>query len=222
MEIKEFDFSQLQAQLTLSIAEPRQDVVFLWADMETGGLNGRLENGELGSEYYPIFEMAFKLTDRALNEITEPLRVVVYQSEEMIERSSVWALEKHEETGLLKEVRENGVELYSAETMILEWLVSVGVGPYDRKAQTGAVLAGNGIHFDRSFITAQLPRLNQYLYYRQMDVSAINIACLAWRPDMYEEVRQAKEYRHEAMADINESIDEAHVYKQHIERGIDM
>lgn len=216
MEAKTFDHSQL----TVSIKREVTD--FLWIDLETAGLSGLLENGELGSQYYPIFEIAAKLTDRALNEIAEPIRLVIYQDEAMIARSSQWALDKHEETGLLKEVRENGITLETAETMLLDWLAKAGVGPYDRNAKTGAVLAGNGIHFDRSFITAQMPRLNDYLYYRQLDVSSINMGCMAWRPDMYEEVKQAKAYRHEAMADINESIDEAHVYKQHIERGIDM
>ncbi len=216
MESKVFN----HPELTVSIA--RTDTVFIWVDLETGGFNGRLENDELGSQYYPIFEIAAKLTDRSLNEIAEPIRLVIYHDESMIARSSKWALDTHEKSGLLSEVRGNGVTLETAEVMLIEWLGKAGVGPYDRKAKSGAVLAGNGIHFDRSFITAQMPQFNDYLHYRQLDISSINIGCLAWRPDLYEEVRQAKEYKYEAMADINESIDEAHVYKQHIERGVDM
>lgn len=41
----------------------------LWLDYETGGLNGRLENGEWGMEYYPILEVACIVTDGELNQL---------------------------------------------------------------------------------------------------------------------------------------------------------
>lgn len=211
MEIKTFDFNQL----TLSTA--RQDSVFVWIDIETGGLNGLLENNQIGAMYYPIFEVALKVTDKDLNEICDPLCMTIYQDEDDIAKCSEWALKTHAESGLLNRVRNDGVELVDAEAMILEHLSSNGVNPYNVKAKSGGVLAGNGIHYDRSFIMCQMPRLNSYLYYRQNDVSSVNMSMMAWNPDLYEEVKQAKEYKHEAMADINESIDEAHVYKQFIE-----
>ncbi len=212
MEVKEYDFSKLYP-----VNNPLDEAALIWLDMETGGLNGLLENGELGCQYYPIFEIAIKVTNRELVELCEPLRLVIYQSEDMIGRSSSWALEKHKESGLLKEVRENGIELDTAERLILEHLALNGIGAYDKRSGTGGTLAGNGIFFDRSFILAQMPKINAYLYYRQFDVSAINLGARMWNHDLYEETRLAKEYRHEAMTDINESIDEAHVYKKRLE-----
>ncbi|MDC5753542.1 oligoribonuclease [Vibrio europaeus] len=212
MEIKEYDFSK-----HYPVNNPLEEAALVWLDMETGGLNGRLENGKLGCEFYPIFEIAVKVTNGELVELCEPLRLVIYQSDDMIARSSSWALEKHTESGLLKEVRENGIELDTAERLLLEYLAYNGIGAYDRKAGTGGILAGNGIFYDRSFILAQMPRTNAYLYYRQFDVSAINLGARLWNHDLYEETRLAKEYKHEAMADINESLDEARVYKKRLE-----
>lgn len=71
------------------------ELTLLWGDLETGGLNVRLDNGELGMNYYPIFEIAIIVTDSELYPIGEPLRLVIHQSEEMISRSHEWAIETH-------------------------------------------------------------------------------------------------------------------------------
>ncbi|WP_217495112.1 oligoribonuclease [Vibrio sonorensis] len=212
MEMQQYDFGAL-----FPVTNARSEISLVWIDLETGGLNGRLENGEVGGAYYPIFEIAVKVTDTELVELCEPLRLVVYQDDEMIARSSKWALESHTESGLIKEVRESGITLDEAERILLSHLASNGVGAFDRKAGAGAIMAGNGIHYDRFFIALQMPLLNAYLYYRQFDVSAINVGARMWNKELYEETRLAKEYKHEAMADIQESLNEALVYKKRFE-----
>ena len=67
-----------------------------------------------------------------------------------------------------------------------------------------ARLAGNSVRLDANFIDEFLPRTSAHLHYRILDVSSIAFeAC---------EVRGVqpfkKDYLHEAMSDIRESIDE--------------
>lgn len=181
-----------------------------WLDLETGGLNGRLDNGKLGMEYYPILEVAMIVTDSELNQVGGPLHIVIHQTEERIAECSEWAIDTHTKSGLLDQVRESTITLKQAESMIMEHLKSIGVEKYDRKAKTGALLAGNSIMFDRSYIMCQMPILNDYLHYRQLDVSVFNLAVRMLQPEIEERV--VKEYKHEALADIRESIEEYAVY----------
>lgn len=213
MEAKQFNFSALVE----AMVEVRRSVDLVWIDIETGGFSGQLENGELGSSYYPILEVAVKVMDRDFNLLTDPLCIAIYQDEASIAKCSEWALKTHTESGLLKRVREDGISLEDAEDAILSQLASIGIAPYNRKAQSGGVLAGNGINFEHMFFACQMPKLNAYLDYREMNVSAFNVAALMWNKKLYTEAREAKQYKHEAMADINESIDEMKLYLPLIE-----
>lgn len=183
----------------------------LFGDIETGGLNGRIENGKLGMEYYPIFELAFIVTDANLEQIGEPLRLVVHQSEDNINKSHAWALDAHEKTGLLKEVRLSELTLERAEKRVIAWLMSLGIKKYNRKDKTGAMFAGNSIMFDRSYLMCQMPELHEYMHYRQLDVSALALATRLWKPELEKQV--VKNYKHEALADIKETISELKVYR---------
>jgi oligoribonuclease len=187
---------------------------FIFGDIETGGLNGRLDNGVLGMEYYPILELAFILTDKDLNQVGDPLRLVVHQDDESIDRCHAWALDTHTKSGLLDEVRASTLSLVDAEQMVIDWLNVLGVAKYDGKTKQGVVFAGNSIMFDRSYIMCQMPMLHAFMHYRQLDISAIALAARAWNPELELKAVSAKLYAHEALADIRESIEELRVYKQ--------
>jgi len=186
----------------------------IFGDIETGGLNGRLDNGRLGMEYYPIFEIAIIVTDTDLNQVGDALRVVVYQDDIDIAMSHEWALKTHTESGLLREVQASGTTLKDAEQVILDYLEGLGVAKYNRKNHSGGIFVGNSIMFDRSFIMCQMPELHDYMHYRQLDISALALAARFWNPEVEQEVREAKQYAHEALADIKESIDELRIYKR--------
>lgn len=181
-----------------------------WLDLETGGLNGRLDNGKLGMEHYPIFEVAMIVTDADLNQVGLPLHIIIHQTEDRIAECSEWAIDTHTKSGLLDQVRESTISLEQAEAIIIDRLKSFGINEYNRKEKTGALLAGNSIMFDRSYIMCQMPTLNDYLHYRQLDVSAFNLAVHMLQPEIEERV--VKECKHEALADIHESIEEYRVY----------
>lgn len=186
---------------------------FAHGDIEAGGLDGRIENGKLGMEYYPIFEIAFIITDTDLNQVGEPLRLVIHQSDEMIARSHEWALKTHTESGLLNEVRASKITLEQAESIIIVHLKSLGIEKYNVKKRTGAVFSGNSIKYDRNFFTCQMPVLNDYFHYRQLDISVLALAARAFMPELEKDVTARKEYKHEALADIQESIAELKAYR---------
>jgi len=186
---------------------------FLFGDIETGGLNGRLANGQLGMEYYPIFELAIVVTDKDLNQVGSALRVVVHQSDDIINHSSQWAIDAHTKSGLLDEVRSGVYSLAECEQQILDHLKAMGIAPYNRETKEGVIFAGNSIMFDRSYILCQMPRLHEFLHYRQLDISAIALAARAWAPELEKKAVGMKQYKHEALADIRESIAELKCYK---------
>lgn len=185
----------------------------IWTDLETGGLSGQIETGELGCSHYPIFEIAIIVTDSDLNEIGKPLHIFVHQEEEDIAKSHQWAIDEHTKTGLLDNCRKYGVELASAEQMILAHLKALGVPQYDRKEKTGGVMAGNSITLDRMFISAQMPNFESYMHYRQLDISGIAMAARLWAPEAARSAIEHKKYLHEALSDIRESIAEAKAYR---------
>ncbi|MCS6114477.1 oligoribonuclease [Shewanella baltica] len=189
---------------------------FIFGDLETGGLNGRLDNGQLGMEYYPIFEVAFIVTDTELNQVGEALHIVIHQDDESIARSHEWALDVHTKSGLLDAVRASSVSLAQAEQMVIEHLKALGIPKHDRKAKTGVVFAGNSIMLDRSFIMCQMPELHEYMHYRQLDISALGLAARAWAPEVERKAVEAKQYQHEALADIRESIAELKYYRDEL------
>jgi oligoribonuclease (3'-5' exoribonuclease) len=97
--------------------------------------------------------------------------------------------------------------------MILDHLQWLGIDAYDRETKTGGILCGSSIMFDRTYLMAQMPELHEYLHYRQLDVSAINLAMRMFNPDLAEQATDFKKYTHEALPDIRESIEELRIYR---------
>lgn len=58
-----------------------------------------------------------------------------------------------------------------------------------------------------------LPLFDAYLHYRIVDVSTLKELAKRWRPEVLAGV--AKEGKHEALADIHESIEELRHYRRH-------
>jgi oligoribonuclease len=58
-----------------------------------------------------------------------------------------------------------------------------------------------------------MPDLEAFFHYRNVDVSTIKELCKRWRPELVAGFK--KQQRHEALADIYESIDELKYYREH-------
>jgi oligoribonuclease len=77
-------------------------------------------------------------------------------------------------------------------------------------------LCGNSVHQDRRFLARHMPRLESYFHYRNLDVSTLKELARRWKPEIMAGL--TKHGRHEALADIYESIEELRYYRSHFLR----
>lgn len=195
-------------------------------DIETGGLSGyvELETGERvhGAAYYPILQIALvvpAIDDMGLLDIEagHSLIVNVWQDKSALSRLNDYVLKMHTNSGLLNDIETgNGADylandIQDAEQYIIQWLAGVGVAKFERKAGTGAMVYGNNISFDMTFIDAQMPELARYFHYRKIDVSAINVlARTIWHEKEIPMIE--KQLAHTALSDIKETTKELNEY----------
>ncbi len=170
----------------------------VWLDMEMTGLS-IVDN--------VVLEVAVVITDSQLNVIAESPSFAIKQPAEELAKMDKWNVSTHTKSGLLKRIEEFGVELEFAEKEILKLLkkhIAKGCSP----------LCGNTIHQDRKFIVKFMPQLEDYLHYRNLDVSTIKELARRWYPKVYDGFK--KHNKHEALADIYESIEELKYYRANL------
>jgi oligoribonuclease len=73
-------------------------------------------------------------------------------------------------------------------------------------------MCGNSICQDRRFMARWLPQLEAFFHYRNLDVSTLKELARRWKPEVYRSFE--KKSRHEALADIYESIEEMRHYRR--------
>lgn len=168
----------------------------VWADCEMTGLD--IEKDE-------ICEIAVIVTDDQLKPVDEGIQVVIKPSAEAMANMGDFVRQMHTDSGLLAEI-DTGVSLESAQEQILAYL-----GKFITDPKT-APLAGNSIGTDRMFIIHQMPKLDAFLHYRNIDVSSIKELVRRWYPRVYFQLPK-KTGTHRALADIRESIQELAYYR---------
>lgn len=167
----------------------------VWMDLEMTGLDPELER---------ILEIATIITDSNLNIVSQGPVIVVKQSEKLLASMDEWNTEHHTASGLVDRVRAEGVTESEAEQITMEFVsryVDAGESP----------LCGNSIGQDRRFLAKYMPRLEQFLHYRNLDVSTVKELAVRWRPDISSNI--LKKGTHRAIDDIKESIEELKYYK---------
>ncbi|MEO6200429.1 MAG: oligoribonuclease [Cryobacterium sp.] len=169
----------------------------VWIDCEMTGLD--LDNDEL-------VEIAVVITDFDLNLIGPGLDIVIKPDASALENMGDFVRDMHTSSGLLDEL-PNGVSAADAEYQVLEYVLKYI--PAEQKAP----LAGNSIGTDRAFLAKYMPRLDNQLHYRNVDVSSIKELARRWYPRVYFQA-PAKDGGHRALADILESIRELSYYRQ--------
>ena len=169
----------------------------VWIDMEMSGLVPERER---------IIEVAMVVTDSALNTIAEAPVYVIHQSDEVLDGMDAWNKSTHGKSGLIEKVRASPLGEAEVEQALLAFLKE-HVPP-----QTSP-LCGNTVHQDRRFMFRYMPLLEAYLHYRILDVSTLKELARRWRPQLAAGL--AKQGKHEALADIYESIDELRYYREH-------
>lgn len=168
----------------------------IWIDCEMTGLS--LEKDVL-------VEIAVLVTDSELNIIGEGIDLVIKATTEQLAEMNEFVTQMHTASGLITEI-PHGISLESAEDAILAYLVRAGT------IEGKSPLAGNSVSVDRNFIARDMPRLNQYLHYRTVDVSSIKELARRWYPKIYF-AAPAKTGNHRALGDIQDSIEELKYYR---------
>jgi oligoribonuclease len=169
----------------------------IWIDCEMTGL-------DLGND--ALVEIAVLVTDSDLNVIGEGVDVVIRATQAQLDAMNDLVRQMHTSSGLITEI-PSGISLSVAEEKILEYLKSVGTEPGK------SPLAGNSVSVDRNFIARDMPKLNEYLHYRTIDVSSIKELARRWHPKTYF-ASPAKTGNHRALGDIRDSIAELAYYRQ--------
>jgi oligoribonuclease len=153
-----------------------------------------------------LVEIAVVITDYELNIIDPGLDLIIKPNPASLENMNDFVRNMHETSGLINEI-PNGISAAEAETLVLEYVLKFI--PADQKAP----LAGNSIGTDRAFLTKYMPRLDDQLHYRNVDVSSIKELARRWYPRVYFNA-PAKDGGHRALADILESIRELAYYRR--------
>ena len=169
----------------------------LWVDMEMSGLNPDTDR---------VLEIAIVVTDGQLNVMVEAPVLVVHQEDGVLARMDSWNRATHARTGLIDRVKASTLTESEAEERMIAFL--------EQHAPSGvSPMCGNSVHQDRRFMERYLPRLAAFFHYRNLDVSTLKELVKRWRPDLTAGI--PKEGKHEALADIYESIEELKYYREH-------
>jgi oligoribonuclease len=168
----------------------------VWIDCEMTGLD--LEVDEL-------VEIAVVITDFELNVLDPGLSIVIKPDASALANMSDFVRDMHTTSGLIEEI-PHGKSLAEAEYEVLEYVLK-----FAPTART-APLAGNTIGTDRMFLAKYMPRLDNHLHYRNVDVSSIKELARRWYPRIYFNAPE-KNGGHRALADILESIRELDYYR---------
>ena len=174
---------------------PQNAANLIWIDLEMTGLV---------PETHRIIEIATIVTDTNLELLAEGPVIAVHQSGADLAIMDEWNTRQHGQSGLTQRVKESRVSEKEAERLTVEFL-NQWVPP------NKSPMCGNSICQDRRFLARWMPRLEAHFHYRNLDVSTLKELVRRWKPELK---AFSKEGKHEALADILESIEELKFYRK--------
>ncbi|MGQ4583585.1 oligoribonuclease [Lysobacter sp. F60174L2] len=167
----------------------------IWIDLEMTGLD---------TDNDSILEIATVVTDPNLEILAEGPELAIHHPLQRLEAMDDWNRNQHRKSGLWNRVLEQGVSMEEAEERTLAFLaawVPANASP----------ICGNSICQDRRFLHRQMPALEKYFHYRNLDVSTLKELARRWAPDVLAGV--GKEASHTALSDVHDSIAELRHYR---------
>ena len=180
---------------------PQDASRLIWIDMEMTGLKPDSDR---------IIEVALVITDGELNTVAEAPVWVVHQADEVLDAMDSWNKGTHGRSGLIEKVRTSVQDEATVEAQALAFL-------QEHVPAKASPMCGNSICQDRRFLARHMPLLEDYFHYRNLDVSTLKELARRWKPDLMKGV--PKEGKHEALADVHESIMELKYYRREFIRA---
>lgn len=167
----------------------------IWIDMEMSGLKPDEDR---------IIEVALVVTDSQLNTVAEAPVLVVHQEDGVLDGMDSWNKSTHAKSGLIDKVKASMLVDAEVENAMLSFLQQY-------VPERESPMCGNSICQDRRFLARWMPRLEAYFHYRNLDVSTLKELAKRWRPEIASGL--VKHGKHEALADVYESIEELKYYR---------
>ncbi len=177
---------------------PERSTNLIWIDLEMTGLCTQNDT---------IIEIATIVTDKYLTELAEGPVFAIRQSVETMDAMDEWNTRQHGNSGLTARVLESATSASQAEQATIEFLkewVDEGASP----------MCGNSICQDRRFLAREMPVLEKFFHYRNLDVSTLKILASLWAPNVARGFE--KDSAHLALSDIRDSIEELAWYREHL------
>ncbi len=178
-------------------SSPDRSTNLIWIDLEMTGLCTRTDS---------IIEIATVVTDKYLTELAIGPVLAIRQTSATMDSMDEWNTRQHGQSGLTARVLESGLSAADAEqatvAFLKEW-VDEGTSP----------MCGNSICQDRRFLAREMPILEKFFHYRNLDVSTLKILAALWAPEVAKGFQ--KESSHLALSDIRDSIEELKWYREH-------
>ncbi|MBW7931906.1 MAG: oligoribonuclease [Gammaproteobacteria bacterium] len=175
----------------------------VWIDLEMTGLDSQRDS---------IIEIATIVTDTALEVIAEGPVLAIHQPDAVLAGMDEWNTRQHGSSGLVERVRASSLTHAEAERRTLEFLAR-------HLPANSSPMCGNSICQDRRFLARQMPQLEAFFHYRNLDVTTLKILAGLWAPAVLAGV--GKESTHLALADIRDSIAELRHYRAHLLRPLE-
>ena len=170
----------------------------IWIDMEMTGLVPDSDR---------IIEIATLVTDAELRVVATGPVLVVHQPDSVLDGMDSWNKSTHKKSGLIEKVRASTMSEAQAERAVLEFLG-------EHVPANASPMCGNSICQDRRFLARWMPKLESHFHYRNLDVSTLKELVRRWKPELAKGF--TKEGKHEALADILESIEELKFYRKSV------
>jgi oligoribonuclease len=170
----------------------------IWIDMEMTGLQPDSDR---------IIEIALLVTASDLSPVAEGPVLVVHQPDEVLDAMDAWNKGTHARSGLIDKVKASTMDEAQVERAALEFLAG-------HVPANASPMCGSSICQDRRFLARWMPKLEAYFHYRNLDVSTLKELAKRWKPEVMKGF--VKQSKHEALADILESLEELKYYRRTI------
>jgi oligoribonuclease len=176
---------------------PKANSHLIWMDLEMTGLDVKKDK---------ILEIACIITNSKLDIVAKGPNLVIHATDEELNTMDEWCIKQHGNTGLTEASRKSTIDVQAAENEVLEFIKQYC-------PEKACPLAGNSVYMDRFFLMEYMPKLNDYINYRIVDVSTVKELCKRWNSSTFAKVPR-KRLTHRALDDIEESIQELKYYQQ--------